>query len=156
MHNFYVPSGGDIPDPSLNPKFEHKLSFLDEMKACEPLHPNGGDRHVLVGDLNVAPHEHDVWSHKQLLNVVSHTPVECEKLLAVKARGNWIDIARARIPEPEKVYTWWSYRAADWTCRTAAAGSITSGCRRRSATASATLRSRATRADGTSRQIMCR
>jgi exodeoxyribonuclease-3 len=32
----------------------------------------------------------------------------------VKARGNWIDIARSRIPEPEKVYTWWSYRAADW------------------------------------------
>ena len=70
---------------------------------------------MLVGDLNVAPHEHDVWSHKQLLNIVSHTPIECEKLLGVKARGNWIDVARARIPEPEKVYTWWSYRAADWT-----------------------------------------
>ena len=114
VHNLYVPSGGDIPDRSLNPKFEHKLSFLDEMAACAPLHAVDGDRHVLVGDLNVAPHEHDVWSHKQLLNVVSHTPAECERLLAVKARGNWIDVARARIPEPEKVYTWWSYRAADW------------------------------------------
>jgi exodeoxyribonuclease-3 len=114
IHNFYVPSGGDIPDPALNPKFEHKLAFLDEMKTCEPLHPRDGDRHVLVGDLNVAPHEHDVWSHKQLLNIVSHTPLECEKLLAVQAAGNWIDVARAKIPEPEKVYTWWSYRAADW------------------------------------------
>ncbi len=114
VHNFYVPSGGDIPDRALNPKFEHKLSFLDEMVACEPIHANAGDRHVLVGDLNVAPLEHDVWSHKQLLNVVSHTPVECEKLLAVKARGGWVDVARARIPETEKVYTWWSYRAADW------------------------------------------
>jgi exodeoxyribonuclease-3 len=114
LHNFYVPSGGDIPDPSLNPKFEHKLAFLDEMAACDPLHATGSDRHVLVGDLNVAPHEHDVWSHKQLLDVVSHTPVECEKLLAVKARGNWIDIARTRTPDAEKVYTWWSYRAADW------------------------------------------
>src|SRR5256885_2089945 len=65
LHNFYVPAGGDIPDPALNPKFEHKLQFLDEMKACEPLHPRGEERHVLVGDLNVAPHEHDVWSHKQ-------------------------------------------------------------------------------------------
>jgi len=27
--------------PTLNPKFEHKLRFLDEMKACEPLHPRG-------------------------------------------------------------------------------------------------------------------
>ncbi|RTL53951.1 MAG: exodeoxyribonuclease III [Bradyrhizobiaceae bacterium] len=115
LHNFYVPAGGDIPDPALNPKFEHKLSFLDEMKACEPLHPKGADRHVLVGDLNVAPYENDVWSHRQLLNVVSHTPVECEKLLAVKDSGGWIDIARQRIPQTEKVYTWWSYRAADWT-----------------------------------------
>lgn len=114
LHNFYVPSGGDIPDPALNPKFEHKLAFLDEMAACDPLHANGSERHVLVGDLNVAPHEHDVWSHTQLLNIVSHTPVEREKLLAVQARGSWIDVARARIPEPEKIYTWWSYRAADW------------------------------------------
>lgn len=115
LHNFYVPSGGDVPDPALNPKFGHKLAFLDEMKACDPLHAGAADRHILVGDLNVAPHEHDVWSHRQLLNVVSHTPLECEKLLAVQKRGNWIDIARARIPEAEKIYTWWSYRAADWS-----------------------------------------
>ena len=115
VHNFYVPAGGDIPDPALNPKFLHKLSFLDEMKDCAPLHPQDGERHILVGDLNVAPHEHDVWSHKQLLKIVSHTPVECEKLLAVIARGNWIDVARDRVPMSEKVYTWWSYRAADWT-----------------------------------------
>jgi len=115
VHNFYVPAGGDIPDPALNPKFEHKLQFLDEMKACEPLHPRGDDRHVLVGDLNVAPHENDVWSHKQLLKVVSHTPIETEKLLAAQAHGEWFDVAREKIPLSEKVYTWWSYRAADWT-----------------------------------------
>jgi exodeoxyribonuclease-3 len=114
LHNFYVPAGGDIPDPSLNPKFGHKLQFLDEMKACEPLHPRSDDRHILVGDLNVAPHENDVWSHKQLLKVVSHTPIECEKLLAAQTAGEWIDVARERIPLSEKVYTWWSYRAADW------------------------------------------
>ena len=85
------------------------------MKACEPLHPRGDDRHILVGDLNVAPHENDVWSHKQLLKVVSHTPIECEKLLAAQASGEWVDVARDRIPLSEKVYTWWSYRAADWT-----------------------------------------
>lgn len=115
VHNFYVPAGGDIPDPVLNEKLAHKLSFLDEMKDCEPLHPKTGERHILVGDLNVAPHEHDVWSHKQLLKVVSHTPIETEKLLAAQTRGEWIDIARQRIPMSEKVYTWWSYRAADWT-----------------------------------------
>jgi exodeoxyribonuclease-3 len=115
LHNLYVPAGGDIPDPALNPKFEHKLAFLDEMKSCAALHPRGDDRHILVGDLNVAPHENDVWSHRQLLKVVSHTPIECEKLLAAQAEGAWVDVARERVAMSEKVYTWWSYRAADWT-----------------------------------------
>jgi exodeoxyribonuclease III len=115
VHNFYVPAGGDIPDPVANPKFAHKLMFLDEMKACEPLHPRGEARHILVGDLNVAPHENDVWSHKQLIKIVSHTPIECEKLLAVQSEGNWVDVARERIPLSEKIFTWWSYRSPDWT-----------------------------------------
>ncbi len=41
-------------------------------------------RAILVGDLNVAPLEHDVWSHKQMLRVVSHTPIECEKFNAAR------------------------------------------------------------------------
>jgi exodeoxyribonuclease-3 len=114
LHNFYVPAGGDEPDVTINPKFEHKLSFLDEMRGMAAMQPRAKERAVIVGDLNVAPLEHDVWSHKALLKVVSHTPIECEKLSAVQKSGNWIDIARARIPEPEKVYTWWSYRAPDW------------------------------------------
>jgi exodeoxyribonuclease III len=115
IENFYVPAGGDIPDPAVNPKFAHKLAFLDEMFSRDSIHPADDQYSVLVGDLNVAPFEHDVWSHKQLLTVVSHTPIECEKLLGILARGAWVDVARAKIPEPEKVYTWWSYRAADWT-----------------------------------------
>src|ERR1700750_667497 len=31
LHDFYVPAGADIPDPLVNPKFAHKLSFLREM-----------------------------------------------------------------------------------------------------------------------------
>jgi exodeoxyribonuclease-3 len=49
-----------------------------------------------------------------MLRVVSHTPDECEKLNAVKTAGGWIDAMRQHTPEPEKLYTWWSYRAADW------------------------------------------
>jgi exodeoxyribonuclease-3 len=114
IHNFYVPAGGDTPDPGLNPKFAHKLAFLDEMRDCAGLHRNGASRAVLVGDLNVAPLEHDVWSHKQMLRVVSHTPVECEKLSGVQQAGGWIDVMRMVVPEPEKLYTWWSYRSPDW------------------------------------------
>jgi exodeoxyribonuclease III len=114
VHNFYVPAGGDIPDPAINPKFAHKLAFLDEMRAHATLRPAAHERAILVGDLNVAPLEHDVWSHKQMLRVVSHTPIECEKLIAVQQIGGWVDAMRLRVPEPTKLYTWWSYRSPDW------------------------------------------
>jgi exodeoxyribonuclease-3 len=113
LHNFYVPAGGDIPDPELNPKFAHKLAFLDEMRENITLRPRNGDRAILLGDLNVAPLEHDVWSHKQMLKIVSHTPIECEKLALARKTGEWVDSMRVITPEPEKLYTWWSYRAMD-------------------------------------------
>jgi exodeoxyribonuclease-3 len=114
VHNFYVPAGGDIPDPGINPKFEHKLSFLDEMRRRPTLQPAATERAILLGDLNVAPLEHDVWGHKQMLRVVSHTPIECDKLIAAGKAGGWVDSMRVLTPEPAKLYTWWSYRAADW------------------------------------------
>ena len=33
IHNFYVPAGGDEPDREINPKFAHKLAFLEENEA---------------------------------------------------------------------------------------------------------------------------
>jgi exodeoxyribonuclease-3 len=115
LHDFYVPAGGDIPDPAANPKFAHKLDFLREM--IRGFEARAAERHnpvVLVGDLNVAPLEHDVWSHKQLLKVVSHTPVEVDLLNAAKAAFDWIDVTREFVPQDEKIYSWWSYRARDW------------------------------------------
>jgi exodeoxyribonuclease-3 len=104
LHNFYVPAGGDIPDPAVNVKFAHKLAFLDEMRAHPKLRPAASEHAILVGDLNVAPLEHDVWSHKQMLRVVSHTPIECEKLVGVKQAGGWVDAMRMLVPEPTKLY----------------------------------------------------
>jgi len=112
LHNFYIPAGGDIPDPDENDKFAHKLQFLKDIAGRFGRRPRR--KEILVGDLNVAPREHDVWSHKQLLNVVSHTPVEVNLMNAAIKAGRWIDVAREVIPDEEKIYTWWSYRAKDW------------------------------------------
>jgi len=115
LHNFYVPAGGDIPDPEANPKFAHKLQFLREMTDCFERRRDARDGPVvLVGDLNVAPFENDVWSHKQLLDVVSHTPVETGLLAEAKQAFDWVDVTREFVPHDEKIYSWWSYRARDW------------------------------------------
>jgi exodeoxyribonuclease-3 len=113
LHNFYVPAGGDEPDPEINPKFKHKLGFVAEMNAIRA-EQDEVSASVLVGDLNIAPLEHDVWSHKQLLKVVSHTPVETESFEAMRRAGDWVDLMRLNVPPEQKIYTWWSYRAADW------------------------------------------
>lgn len=113
LHNVYIPAGGDIPDLALNPKFAHKLRFLRELGAFWGRQAHGHKR-VLVGDLNVAPRENDVWSHKQLLTVVSHTPIEVELLTAFQNAHQWVDATRERFPEPQRIYTWWSYRNRDW------------------------------------------
>src|SRR5580698_5396251 len=115
LHNFYVPAGGDIPDPGKNDKFAHKLHFLGAMEKFFARRAKAKNNPVmLVGDLNVAPLEHDVWSHKQLLDVVSHTPVETRLLGDVQAAFEWSDATRHFIPASEKIYSWWSYRAQDW------------------------------------------
>ncbi len=115
VHNFYVPAGGDIPDPKANPKFAHKLSFLDEMERMfSAMKAKGSARRIVVGDLNVAPFENDVWSHKQLINIVSHTPAETERMMGIYASHDWVDVTRSFVPKDEKIYSWWSYRNQDW------------------------------------------
>jgi exodeoxyribonuclease-3 len=112
LHDFYVPAGGDIPDREANVKYGHKLDFIAETRDWFAGRASLA-RTVVVGDLNIAPLEHDVWSHKQLLDVVSHTPAETAGLVAWQNTG-FDDAVRHFVPADEKLYTWWSYRNRDW------------------------------------------
>lgn len=114
IHNLYIPAGGDEPDPVINDKYRHKLDFVDEMTSWLPVNHKADDKVVILGDFNIAPHEHDVWSSKQLRNVVSHTEPEITRLLKMQESLNFTDAARHFIPIEEKTYSWWSYRNKDW------------------------------------------
>jgi exodeoxyribonuclease-3 len=113
IQNFYIPAGGDEPDRQINAKFDHKLDFYERLTALmatrDPKAPL-----VVTGDLNVAPGEFDVWNHKYMSKVVSHTPVEVEAFAKLMGSLDFIDIVREAIPDPEKLASWWSYRAADF------------------------------------------
>ena len=111
IHNFYVPAGGDIPDREQNIKFGQKLDYVGEMRDWA--HREKPKKSIIVGDLNIAPREDDVWNHKQLLKIVSHTPVETNLLADAMEAGKWVDITRQDMPTG-KVYSWWSYRSPDW------------------------------------------
>ncbi|MEX1233945.1 MAG: exodeoxyribonuclease III [Roseovarius sp.] len=111
IHNFYVPAGGDVADREVNDKFGQKLDYLTQMRDWA--RSDTPRKSILVGDLNIAPREDDVWSHKKLLKVVSHTPIEVAHLEEAREAGDWRDVTRADIPEGQ-LYSWWSYRARDW------------------------------------------
>jgi exodeoxyribonuclease-3 len=112
VENVYVPAGGDVPDREVNPKFGQKLDFLERMTAWSE---GCAAPTIIVGDFNVAPLECDVWSHRQLLGVVSHTPIEVDALTRLQASHDWVDLGRHFHPAPKRLHTWWSYRSPDWT-----------------------------------------
>lgn len=114
IHCVYVPAGGDVPDRDANPKFDYKLRFLDSLTDHFAGTYGFRDPMVLAGDLNVAPLPADVWDHSKLKNVITHTEIEVAALERLKRSLNWIDTQRQVVGDDDPVFTWWSYRAADW------------------------------------------
>lgn len=115
LHCLYIPAGGDIPDPQVNAKFAHKLDFLRELTQWYAASYRPEQKLVLAGDFNIAPLETDVWSHKQLAGVVSHTPVEVDLLGRLQASVPFVDAVRTIVAPTERLFSWWSYRSPDWT-----------------------------------------
>jgi exodeoxyribonuclease-3 len=152
VENVYVPAGGDVPDASTNPKFAQKLAFVGRMtRWAETL-----DRPTLiVGDFNIAPLECDVYDHKALLKVVSHTPIEVETLARFRDAHGWVDLGRAHIPAPERCYSWWSYRSW-WRQRIRGGASTTPGPHPNSPPAPEPTAWSRTPAAGTSHRTTCR
>jgi exodeoxyribonuclease-3 len=110
LHSFYVPSGGPDPDPEGNPKFAHKLGFLDEMAAWARDDRVAERKVMILGDFNVAPLENDVWNHKKIKRQVGHTPLESEKMATLRDAGGFTDVGRHFVPPEEFLFTWWGYR----------------------------------------------
>ena len=116
LHNIYIPAGGDIPGPIATLTFANKLPFMEDVAEYWEQHKDEyqNKKMIICGDFNVAPFENDEWNHKQLLKIVSHTPVEIERLTRLRHSLDFVDISREFYPEPEKLYTWWSYRNPNW------------------------------------------
>ena len=95
------------------PKDELKTEVNRQLRLYRDI-LRDNNHHIFVGDMNIAPHIHDVWSHNQLINVVNHTEIERKKIIEIINNNNLCDIMRHYAHEEEKVYSWWSYRNRDW------------------------------------------
>ena len=114
VHSLYVPAGGELPDVERNPKFAHKLKFVDAVADHFAGNHGYRDAVVVAGDFNIAPLPADVWDHLKLSRIVTHTPIEIAALERMKRSLQFIDTLREVVPPDDPVFTWWSYRAADW------------------------------------------
>ncbi len=114
IHSLYVPAGGELPDLERNPKFAHKLNFVEAVADHFAGRHGYRDAVVVAGDFNIAPLPADVWDHVKLSRIVTHTPIEIAALERFKRSLQFIDTLREVVPAEDPVFTWWSYRAADW------------------------------------------
>ena len=63
VHNLYIPAGGDLPDPGAEPEVRPQAR-LPRRAPRLVRRRRRPERAILVGDLNVAPREDDVWNHQ--------------------------------------------------------------------------------------------
>ena len=125
LHNFYVPAGGDEPDPADQSEIRAQARVprrdARASRACVPAASSARSWSAIStsrrsSTTSGATSRCSRWSRTRRSNARSST--------RRSKAGDWIDAMRVLTPEPEKLYTWWSYRAmATGRPPTAAAGS---------------------------------
>ena len=115
MHNFYVPAGGDEPDPDDQPEIRAQAR-LPRRDARLPAHA--------CRRATSAP-SWSAISTSRRSNTTSGATSSCSRSSRTRRSNARSSRPRRRpatgstscarfVPEPEKLYTWWSYRAPDW------------------------------------------
>lgn len=100
--NVYIPHGTKF----LSDKFDFKLDWIARLRRYFDDNFEMDDDVVLCGDLNVAPHEWDVWNPILLNNKMHFSRPEREAILDLKKWG-FVDLFR-QINGSEREYSWWS------------------------------------------------
>lgn len=100
--NVYVPHGTKFGSD----KFAFKLDWIARLRKYFDTNFDLADWLLLVGDLNVAPHEMDVWNPRYWQDRMHFTKPEREAIHDLK-RWGFVDIFR-QINDEEKAYSWWS------------------------------------------------
>ena len=96
-----------MPDRDINPKFDHKLRYLDALSNHFAGTYGFHDPMIFAADLNVAPLPADVWDHAKLRKVTTHTEIEIAAFERLKRSLNWI-AQRQVSGDEDPVFTWWS------------------------------------------------
>ncbi len=101
--NTYVPHGTRLGSD----KFKFKLDWLARLRNYFDDNFTTDDDVILCGDLNVAPHEMDVWKPMAWKDKLHFTKEERDALINVK-RWGFVDVFR-QLNGDAREYSWWDY-----------------------------------------------
>ncbi|MBW3641149.1 MAG: exodeoxyribonuclease III [Actinobacteria bacterium] len=100
----YVPNGRALGDPHYAYKLDWLAALRERLESADPAQPL-----VVMGDLNVALHDADVWDIRAFSDSTHVTPAERAALQALLDWG-LVDV-EARPGKGEFPFTYWDYRA---------------------------------------------
>jgi exodeoxyribonuclease-3 len=98
----YVPNGR-------SPDSDHYRYKLEWLKALEAMVAARDEPTIVLGDMNIAPTDDDVFDPEAYVGQTHVTPPEREALAHLQGLG-LRDVVRERWPN-ERVFTYWDYRA---------------------------------------------
>jgi exodeoxyribonuclease-3 len=99
----YVPNGR-MPDSD---HYRYQLAWLESLTGVVAAGPRPA---VVLGDMNIAPTDEDVFDPDAYVGQTHVTPAERDALARLQAVG-LRDLVREHWPETERVFTYWDYRA---------------------------------------------
>ena len=99
----YVPNGR-------SPGSEHYEYKLKWLAALRDMVAADADRTVVLGDINIAPADEDVFDPEAYEGHTHVTPAERDALADLESVG-LRDVVRERWPDERRLFTYWDYRA---------------------------------------------
>ena len=102
--NIYLPNGGSGPA-----RQAYKDQWLEDLLVWAKQYLSSPEPVVLVGDLNIAHTEDDIWNPKGNARNSGFLPHERAWFSDLLADG-WLDAFRHKVGDGAKVYSWWSNR----------------------------------------------
>lgn len=102
IFNAYAPHGTKLGSE----RFRYKLDWLGRLRQVFDERFSTDDDVILCGDLNVAPHEMDVWKPQAWKDKLHFSKTEREALMDLK-RWGFVDLFR-QFNGDAKEFSWWS------------------------------------------------
>ena len=103
--SLYVPNGQNVDSE----KYRYKLEWLAALRALLAAELARHPELLVVGDFNIAPDDRDVHNPSAWEGKIMCSPAERAGLDAIRALG--LHDTFRLFPQPEKVFSWWDYRA---------------------------------------------